>query len=103
MKKKHLFGHSPSDVWKKTVRVMKLTAVLLFLVVFSVSAEGFSQGSNISMRMENASLKEVFQELTSLSEYTFVYSEKMISGTEPSSHAVNYIHLISKQTFIKMN
>jgi len=80
MKKNHLFGHYSGNVWKKIVRGMKLTAILFFLAMFSVAAEGLGQGGAISMKMEGATLKEIFQELKLQSEYTFVYSEQSVSG-----------------------
>ncbi len=64
---------------------MKLTTILIFLAIFSVAAEGFSQGGTISLKMENASLKEVFQVLKSNSDYTFVYSEAMVEDVEIES------------------
>ncbi|MBI9057203.1 MAG: SusC/RagA family TonB-linked outer membrane protein [Labilibaculum sp.] len=79
MKKNHEFGHYANNAWTKTVRVMKLTTILIFLAMFSVAAEGFSQGGSISLKMEDASLKEVFQVLKANSDYTFVYSEDMVS------------------------
>ncbi|WP_421918830.1 SusC/RagA family TonB-linked outer membrane protein [Marinifilum sp.] len=79
MKKNHDFGHCSSNAWIKTLRVMKLTAILFFLAIFTVAAEGYSQGTRISMKMEDPSLKEVFKELKSLSDYTFVYSEGMVA------------------------
>ncbi|RXQ88050.1 SusC/RagA family TonB-linked outer membrane protein [Ancylomarina salipaludis] len=82
MKKNQVFGHYRSYVWKKTLRVMKLTTIILFWGVFSVAAEGFCQGNSISIRMENSSLKEVFQELKANSTYTFVYSENAIKEIE---------------------
>ncbi|WP_054720925.1 SusC/RagA family TonB-linked outer membrane protein [Marinifilum fragile] len=82
MKKNHDFGHCLSNAWRKTLRVMKLTAILFFLAIFTVSAEGYSQGTRVSMKMEDASLKEVFRELKSLSDYTFVYSEGMVADVK---------------------
>jgi TonB-linked SusC/RagA family outer membrane protein len=82
MKKNHDFGHCMSNAWRKTLRGMKLTAILFFLAIFTVAAEGFSQGTRISMKMENASLKEVFRELKSLSDLTFVYSEGMVANVK---------------------
>lgn len=79
MKKNHDFGHCRGNAWRKTLRVMKLTAILFSLAIFTVAAEGYSQGTRISMKMEDASLKEVFKELKSLSDYTFVYSEGMVA------------------------
>ncbi|RKD99776.1 SusC/RagA family TonB-linked outer membrane protein [Marinifilum flexuosum] len=82
MKKNHDFGHCSSNAWRKTLRVMKLTTILFFLAIFTVAAEGYSQGTRISMKMEDASLKEVFRELKSLSDYTFVYSEGMVADVK---------------------
>lgn len=89
MKKNHVFRHCLGDVWRKTFMVMKLTSILIFLAVFSVAAEGFGQSGTISMKMEDVSLKEVFQELKLHSDYTFVYSEKSINGIRVEQLDVN--------------
>ena len=82
MKKNHDFGHYSCNAWRKTLRGMKLTAILFFLAIFTVSAEGYSQGTRISIKMKDASLKEFFRELKLLSDYTFVYSEDMVAGVK---------------------
>ena len=82
MKKNHVFGHYASNVWRKTFKVMKLTVLLVLLGIFSVSAEGFAQGGNISLKMEHVSLEDILQELKAHSEYTFVYSDHQIENVK---------------------
>jgi len=61
---------------------MKLTTVLLLLTFVNVSAEGFGQGTTMSLSLNNASLKEVFNEIKEQSAYSFVYNEKAIEGVQ---------------------
>ena len=93
MKKNHVFGHYKCNVWRKTFRVMKLTVLLFLLGILSVAAEGFAQGGTISLRMENASLEDVLQELKSHSDYTFVYSDQHIEDVKLSSFEVENANL----------
>lgn len=72
---------------------MKLTALFLLLGIITVSAKGFAQGGTISLRMENASLEDVLQELKSHSDYTFVYSDQHIEDVNFSSFEVNDANL----------
>ena len=82
MKKNHDFGHYTSNVWSKTLKVMKLTILLVLLGIFSVSAEGYGQGGNISLKMEHVSLEDILQELKAHSDYTFVYSDQQVGNVE---------------------
>lgn len=82
MKKIYAFSYHLSDNWKKTLKIMKLTGFLIFFAVLSVSAEGYGQGSTLSVKLKNSNLKQVFNVLKKYSEYSFVYSERQISGIE---------------------
>eukprot|EP01029_Cantina_marsupialis_P027308 TRINITY_DN759_c0_g1_i1.p1 TRINITY_DN759_c0_g1~~TRINITY_DN759_c0_g1_i1.p1 ORF type:complete len:1199 (-),score=125.62 TRINITY_DN759_c0_g1_i1:1617-5213(-) len=93
MKKNHVFGHYPCNVWRKTFRVMKLTVLLMLMGIFSVAAEGFAQGGTISLRMENASLEDILQELKVHSDYTFVYSDQHIEEVKHSAFEVKDANL----------
>ena len=61
---------------------MKITSVLLFAVMLSITAETFSQEKNLSLKVEKGSLKDVFKSLKQKTSYTFVYSESHIEGIE---------------------
>jgi TonB-linked SusC/RagA family outer membrane protein len=82
MKKNDVFRHYSRNVWKKTLMVMKLTTFFLLLGMFSISAKGFGQGGNISLRMEQVSLESVLQELKLHADYTFVYGDKQIENVQ---------------------
>jgi len=55
----------------KTVKIMKLTAVLLFAACMQVSATGFSQ--NITLNKKDAPLQSVFRDIEKQSGYEFFY------------------------------
>ena len=61
---------------------MKITSILLFAVMLSITAEIHSQEKNLSLKIEKGSLKEVFRSLKQKTSYTFVYSESHIEGIE---------------------
>ncbi len=54
---------------KQTLKIMKLTAVILFAACIHVSARGYSQ---ITLSETNAPLQKVFQEIQRQSGYDFV-------------------------------
>src|ERR1700744_4920488 len=55
----------PPSVWlsKQTMRVMKLTAILIFSVFVTVSAEGVAQ--KISLNVTDASLESILRDIKS--------------------------------------
>ncbi|WP_316789354.1 TonB-dependent receptor [Pedobacter frigoris] len=60
----------------KFIRVMKLTAILLFLGLMQVSAIGFSQ--KINLKEKNMSLDKVLQSIKRQSGYVFFYNKEDI-------------------------
>jgi TonB-linked SusC/RagA family outer membrane protein len=58
----------------QTLRVMKLTAILLTVVFLQANANGYSQ--TITLSLKDASLKKVFQEITKQTGYNFLYSDQ---------------------------
>ena len=57
--------------------IMKLTAIFIFLFTFQVVAEeGHSQ--NVSLEMQNSSLKKVFKEIKKQTGYYFLYSVELL-------------------------
>ncbi len=64
---------------KKVLDRMKLTTFLLLVSVISVFANNtYSQGKGFNLEIENSTVKEVLQNIEDQSEYSFVYSEKVI-------------------------
>ena len=74
--------------FKKTLLIMKLTAVLLFAACLQVSATGYSQ--KITLSQNNVSLRKVFKEIEKQSDYQFFYKDRLVSQTENVSiHVTN--------------
>lgn len=61
---------------KKTLLVMKLTAVLLIVTCLQVSAKGNAQ--NISISLRNTTLEKVFQEIHRKTGYQFFYKDELL-------------------------
>lgn len=74
--------------FKKTLLIMKLTAILLFAACMQVSATGFSQ--KITLSQNNVSLKKVFKEIENQSGYQFFYRDKLLrQAGDVSIHVTN--------------
>ena len=65
---------------KTIVRVMKLTAIWLFAFCMQVSARSYSQ--KVSISVNNATLQQVFREITRQTGISFVYREAMLNGID---------------------
>lgn len=65
---------------RMSVWVAKMVFVLSFLFIQQVYADGYAQQVRLSMKLENASIKQVIKEIRSLSEFSFVYSDKDLTG-----------------------
>ena len=58
------------------LRIMKLTAIILFALSLHVSATGFSQ--NITLSVENTSLQKVLKEIRKQTGYSFFYKTSLL-------------------------
>jgi TonB-linked SusC/RagA family outer membrane protein len=67
--KVHFFRLSLPKVSKQTLKIMKLTAIILFAACLQVSASGYSQ---ITLSETNTPLQKVFQKIQEQSGYDFV-------------------------------
>jgi TonB-linked SusC/RagA family outer membrane protein len=68
-----------SPWWRKTLIYMKLTNILLLISVFqTLAAVSFSQTASLSLRINNAAVKDVLQKIEDQSDYYFLYSSKVI-------------------------
>jgi TonB-dependent starch-binding outer membrane protein SusC len=63
----------------KTMRIMKITALLMFLGFLHVGATGFSQ--NVTLSLKNASLEKVFTEIEKQTGYNFIYFQNQLDKT----------------------
>lgn len=98
MKKKRLTDHLARAGWTKLLRVMKLTAFLVLILVLDVSASLYSQNSKVSVKVENGTLSEIFSKIETQSEYRFFYQNEQIRDVERKSIDVsnkNTLELVS--------
>ncbi len=58
------------------IRVMKLTAIILFAACLQVSAKGYSQ--KVTLNLQNVSLEKVFKEIKRQSGFLFLYNNDML-------------------------
>src|SRR5512133_131029 len=64
---------------RKTWMIMKLTMALLFLVVTQMMAtEVYSQSTKMTLKLKNASVKEVLNRIEEKSEFFFLYNSKLV-------------------------
>ena len=65
--------------WKKITRVMKLTLTLILFAVLAASAGStYSQSTRINLKMQDASLVDVFREIERTSEFGFFFKSEEI-------------------------
>jgi hypothetical protein len=73
MKKKWLTGHSYGDDLKKLIRIMRLTILLLFGCMVTVSANSYAQKTRLDVNMTNTSIRDLFGFIEENSEFVFLY------------------------------
>ena len=61
----------------KTIKIMKLTTVLLIATCLQVSAKSYSQ--RVTLKENNISLTKVFEEIRKQTNYQFFYADEVIS------------------------
>ena len=66
---------------KNTVRIMKLTTIILLSVCLAASAGGFSQ--TITLHEEKVPIQKIFREIWKQSGYQFVYTDQILKGAKP--------------------
>ena len=63
---------------KKLFLVMKLSLFLILISLFSVSASVYSQSVSINMKLHEASLEKVFQEIQDQTEFDIFYKNEQL-------------------------
>lgn len=75
----------------KTLRIMKLIAILLFIGCLQVSAKGFAQ--KITLHEKNAPLQKIFREIRKQSGYLFLYTDELIRNSRNTDVVVKDVSL----------
>ena len=76
-------GSSPS--FKKIWLIMKLNFILILLTVLQVSASVSAQNTRMDLKMQNATISQVFDEIERQSEVYFFYNKNQIDETRTIS------------------
>lgn len=64
--------------FKKLIKTMKITCLLLLVAIVQVSAATYAQSTKLTLDMENAKLSELFEEIENSSEFRFFYDSNAI-------------------------
>jgi TonB-linked SusC/RagA family outer membrane protein len=78
MKKNQLFCAFKRHGIKKLLRIMKLTTLLSFLCVLSLSAKTYSQETRINIEVANNNILEVFDEIEKVTDFGFFFKSDQL-------------------------
>ena len=73
----HQSGRSKDD-FAQIFRIMKLITLLLFVVIFQLSASTYSQTTRLKISGDNLSLGQIFEGIEKQSEFSFFYNVNQI-------------------------
>ena len=65
-------------LFKKTLRIMKLTTLFSFAVACCISASTYAQNFKVSVNKQNSSIIEVLKEIEQNSEFTFFFNDNRV-------------------------
>ncbi len=64
--------------WKKPLRIMKISFLLLVVALLKVNAIVYSQDNRFDIAVDNQPMKEVLREIEDISDFRFFFSENFI-------------------------
>jgi len=64
--------------FKKLIKTMKITCLLLLVAIVQVSASTYAQSTKLTLDMKNGKLSELFKEIENSSEFRFFYDSNEI-------------------------
>lgn len=65
-------------IFRKTVKIMKITTLLLTVAICSVTASTYAQNYKVSLKKQNSSIIEILKEIEGNSEFTFFFNDNQI-------------------------
>jgi len=84
MKKNRVrFGSSQRNSFRKIWMIMKLISFILLVGTLQLSATVYSQNSRLTIKVKEAALVDVFEQITSNSGYTFVFNAEEVKEKKP--------------------
>lgn len=76
MNKNAIRGAISLDNYHRILKIMKITAFFLFLgIFFSYAGGSYSQGTNLTLNLHSATIREVCEQIEKQSNYIFVFSD----------------------------
>ena len=78
--------HKRGAAFAKLLRIMKLTTFFMLVACLYAKADGYSQ--KISLSLQNASVESVFKMIGEQSDYSFLYTNKVVSRARPVNISV---------------
>lgn len=70
------------SLFQKIWLIMRLTVFLIFLLVFRVTGSVYSQQTRLDLKMDNASLEDVFRAIKERSDFDFFYKTDQIPASK---------------------
>jgi TonB-linked SusC/RagA family outer membrane protein len=89
-------GQNHSRLFNQTLRVMRLTAIILLVSVLHVSATGLSQ--TVTLKARNISLESLFDKVTVQTGYYFFYRPGQLKDAKPVTIQAEQVPL---ETFLR--
>ncbi len=90
MKKIEFFYECDFHYLKKTFKIMRITVFLLIATILQTFAsDTYSQSTRLSLHFSNTKLVDVMDEIEELSEFYFLFNEKLIETDREVSMSVN--------------
>lgn len=79
MKKKALWNNDGQpDGWSLLIRIMKLTTFLLLITFMGVQATVYSQTTELNLKAQNSTVKEILRQIEDQSEFFFMYNDRKV-------------------------
>ena len=72
-------------LFRKTKRIMKITALFLLGVACCISASTYAQGYKVSINKQNSSIIEILREIEKSSEFTFFFNDNRVNVNRTAS------------------
>ena len=72
-------------LFRKTIRIMKITTLFSMAVAFCISASTYAQNYKVSINKKNTSIIEVLKEIERNSEFTFFFNDNHVNVNRKTS------------------
>jgi len=83
--KKNDVGERSVPLFRKTVRIMKITTIILLCIVCSLSASTYAQSYKVSINKQNSSIIDILKEIEEVSEFTFFFNDNRVNAYSSAS------------------